>query len=225
MFCLLDAINNNYNRVIIFEDDIILYKKFHEEIEKIHNLNDIDLLMLGCSDYHFKTLNRNLVKDNLYSPNKKTTILRSTHAILYSNKMVKNVYYSRLNKPTYFDDNLMQFFYYGNSYIYSPNLAIVEFSTSSLQHNNNFLKRENSYYNDCHYNLDFRNYNFIYLFLFNSIKNNININLINNNKLLIQKIFNESNIQTKYINKILSKIEYNFFDSDFIEFVLIFELS
>ena len=52
MWCLRDAIIHNYQKFIIFEDDIIFLKNFHEQFKKIILHKNYDFLMLGAS--HFK---------------------------------------------------------------------------------------------------------------------------------------------------------------------------
>lgn len=56
MKILEDAIKNNYNRILVFEDDVIFRKKFNKHLEKQYSViknNNVNwkLLYLGCS-YH-----------------------------------------------------------------------------------------------------------------------------------------------------------------------------
>ena len=53
MFCLNDAIINNYDKIIIFEDDIIFHKKFCQLFEEVTKQHIFDILFLGASDFNF----------------------------------------------------------------------------------------------------------------------------------------------------------------------------
>ena len=57
MYCLNDAIIKDYNNIIIFEDDIILHKKFHLLFENTVKHCNFDILMLGANDFHFSKIN------------------------------------------------------------------------------------------------------------------------------------------------------------------------
>lgn len=51
---LKDAIKNNYNNILVLEDDVIFHKNFHNEFKKkykylIDRENEFDLIYLGCS--------------------------------------------------------------------------------------------------------------------------------------------------------------------------------
>ena len=68
-----DAIKNNYNKILVFEDDVIFDKKFIKKFNTkyVHIPSNYDLLYLGCS----QTLDYNIwdtmkMYDNYYIPRK-----------------------------------------------------------------------------------------------------------------------------------------------------------
>jgi len=168
MFCLNDAIINEYQKIIIFEDDIILHKQFHFLFENITSHFDFDILMLGCNDFQFRKLNCKFVENNLYKPHINTKFLYGTHAIMYSSKGLRELFTSRVNTPTFMDNNLIEFSnkFRSTFFISYPNLVLTDFSQTNLDHNfwiTNKLK-EKYYLKNCFDdNFNFTDYNFIYL--------------------------------------------------------------
>ena len=61
MYCLNNAKINNYKKIIIFEDDIILHKDFHNKFIEINNNTKYEILVLGIFDYYFNTINSLLI--------------------------------------------------------------------------------------------------------------------------------------------------------------------
>jgi GR25 family glycosyltransferase involved in LPS biosynthesis len=224
MYCYKDSIDNKYNRIIIFEDDIILHKYFHESFEKIQNLEKIDLLILGCSDYHFKSLNCFLVRNNIYVPDKKSSFIGGTHAIFYTINIINNIYDYRINKPTFMDDTLIELFNFGNGYICFPNLAIVDFSTSNINHNLDFFStvKEDYYLKNCFNNrLLFSEYNYFYFLLFDNLAKIINTKYFCENikKTIthIIRLYNFSNLEK---TKILSRVNFDLFSFEDLTFII-----
>ena len=231
MYCLNDAIKNNYNNIIIFEDDIILHKKFHEKFENIGDLERFDILMLGASDFSFNKKHKNACNHNIvYKPH---INLLGAHAVLYSQRGLKEMYRKRITSPTYFDANLERFLgiFEDSFLICFPNLVVSELSTTNLGHNFGVTNpvKESIYYKKCFSNkFNFNDYNFIYLLIFSN----------NNHKFFkITKPFQEnikqivtyskikmsaSNISEKENIKatILKRMSYDFFTTNDLEFIL-----
>ena len=183
MWCLKTIIINNYKNAIIFEDDIIVHKKFYELFNKLfdndNNINNdnndnndnnkYDFLMLGAADHGINRGNYELINNNIYIP--KYNVTMATHAIYYSHHGATTIFNHRLNNPVYFDKNfkeLFTFFHLKRTGIAYPNLFTVENSTSNIGHNFGISKyRYNEYYyTECYRDFNFKDYYFIYLDLF-----------------------------------------------------------
>jgi GR25 family glycosyltransferase involved in LPS biosynthesis len=230
MYCLNDAIKNNYKRIIIFEDDLVLCKKFHENFENIGDLGKFDILMLGAADFGFHKYCKKRVFNNLYKP---YAHILGTHAVLYSHQGVQEMYRLRINSPTYFDYKLEMFLniFENSFYICFPNLVVSELSTTSLDHNFGVTDpvKENTYYKKCFSSaFNFHDYHFIYLLIFsntNYTKFNINRSFKKN----IEHILRHSRlkISIKYISqidiikeKIAERMCYDFFTSSDLQFIM-----
>jgi GR25 family glycosyltransferase involved in LPS biosynthesis len=224
MYCYKDAIDNDYNKIIIFEDDIILQKYFHESFERIKDLGNIDLILLGCSDYHFRSFNCRLVKNNMYTPDKSSKFIGGTHAIFYSKTIISTIYNYRLNKPTFMDDTLIEFFTFGKGYICFPNLAIVDFSTSNIKHNIDFFSTSNDeyYIKNCFNNIFvYSEYHFFYFILFEHLVKIINTKYFCESfKKTIENTIRTHNFSSLEKNKILYRIDFDFFSLTDLRFIL-----
>jgi GR25 family glycosyltransferase involved in LPS biosynthesis len=184
LYCLNNAIKNNYENIIIFEDDIILHKNFHELFENIFSKQKYDLLMLGAADFGFSQTNYKLVDNvnKIYKPDLNTTYLYGSHASYYSLNAAKYVFEILSKNITFFDNNFIRFFkkFNNTAFICFPNLVIPELSTTNLTHNFCIIhnaNKEKNYYDKCFKNLfNFNEYNFIYLDFFNK-KNIFDTNL------------------------------------------------
>ena len=164
MWCLRDAIKNNYDKFIIFEDDVIFHKDFHKMFQEIVTQKDYDFLLLGASHfsrqlYYFE------IKDSVYKPIKRHGNLLGSFGNLYTNKFAKKLYELRKKNIVYFDYNLYEIFNMTEtSGICHPNLVLTDVSQSNINHNFNIF--EDGYYDKCYDNLNFNDYHFIYLDLF-----------------------------------------------------------
>lgn len=84
--CFKDSINNNYNNILIFEDDFLPTDHFNNDVIKntindVHNTNDWDMLYLGYRKKgDIKKYNDNL--NRIYGA-------YTTHAILYNRKYIE----------------------------------------------------------------------------------------------------------------------------------------
>jgi GR25 family glycosyltransferase involved in LPS biosynthesis len=231
MYCLNDAIKNNYNNIIIFEDDIIFHKKFHELFKNIGDLGKFDILMLGAADFSFYKIHRNArIHNTIYKPH---TNLLGAHAILYSRRGVEEMYRTRITNPTYFDFNLEGFLdiFEHSFFICFPNLVVAELSTTNLGHNfgvTNEIK-ESLYYRKCFSNaFDFNDYNFIYLLIFSNNTHNffkIKKSFQENIKQIVEyshfKIIASSTLEKENVKAtMLKRMSYDFFTTNDLEFIL-----
>lgn len=175
MFCLNDAIMNAYDKIIIFEDDIIFHKAFNDLFEKITMKQTFDILFLGASDFNFRKINYRLVNryKHIYHPHIDSRFLRGCFSIFYSSKGYLEVFNNRLINPTFIDNNLIQFSksFSDTFCVCYPNIVIVDLSTTNLGHNfwlTNKIK-EDYYYRNC-YNgfVNFSDYNYVCIKLFSN---------------------------------------------------------
>lgn len=135
LWCINNAITNNFQHFIIFEDDIIFHKNFSNIFSNIINdinFKNIDLLMLGALDCHYKT-NISTLKNNVYYP--KQNIL-GAHSNLYSLNFAKDFLNYKLNssKILEFDIEYYHFFSKFTIAVCEPNIVICELSSTNLNH-------------------------------------------------------------------------------------------
>ena len=102
---------------------------------------------------HFKIKDNDyLIKNNTYKPvfNVLKGNLLGAFAILYSNKMAKQMFLLRKKNVVFFDKNLYRIFKknYATSAICYPNLIISDVSTTNLNHSFNIFK--DGYYFKCY---------------------------------------------------------------------------
>jgi GR25 family glycosyltransferase involved in LPS biosynthesis len=224
MFCLNDAITNNYDNIIIFEDDIILHKDFHNIFKKYMTENVLDIFMLGASDFHFRQTNSKLlnIEKSIYNPDSNTKFLCGTYAIFYSKAGYNQMFNARLEYPTFMDDNLIQFLgdFKNTFYISYPSLVAADVSSTNIEHDfwiTNIL-RDKYYYKNCFDNqFDFSEYNFIYLGLLVDCIIDINLSY-RDNILETLNIFFKTDFEK--INNIKNRLEYNFFTIDDLKFII-----
>jgi GR25 family glycosyltransferase involved in LPS biosynthesis len=172
MWCLQNAIKNDYSKFIIFEDDIIFHKNFHSLFEEIIEKNkDIDILRLGSCDFHFKE-NIKTLHDNIYIPVQSAC---GTHGILFSKSFAKKIFDYKLQNIQEYDTDLTKIgeYYKIKHGICFPNLVCAELSTTNIDHNYSFESEEDEklYYKYCFQNkFNFHDYHFIYLSILNDGK-------------------------------------------------------
>ena len=173
LWCLKNALKNKYEKIIIFEDDIIFHKNFLEFFEKTIRQKHFDFLLLGRCDFHFNTLNSKYVKDDLYRPDPKSRMLYGAHANYYSFEGAKIMFELKINQFSFFDSDYLSMFYYfeETSSICYPNLVVTDLSTSNLNHSYYLLTNmEKNYYMNCFDHFYFEDYNFIYLDILDKYK-------------------------------------------------------
>ena len=221
LYCLNDAIKEKYKNFIIFEDDIIFHKNFHELFETICSKQKYDLLMLGAADFSFEKVNYKLTDNinKIYKPDPNTKQLYGSHAILYSYDAALLLFENKINNITFYDDDLMIYFNkLNNSGICYPNLVVQELSTTGLDHNFSIMYnkgKEKNYYQRCFNNIfNFHDYNFIYLDFFSKkyiFKYDLTYEKNINN--LLELYYKE---QKEIINK---RLVYDFFTVDDLLFI------
>jgi len=171
LWCLHNAIDNEYDHFIVFEDDIIFHKNFNQKFAEIINCkpNMYDYLMLGACDFDFSSKHYKNVNNQLYRPNNVSPSIYGAHAILYSNECAKYVFDSKIKKINFFDRNLVDIFNkFENAFICYPNLICSDFSDSHLNHNFSPIDTNGNdkYYSKCFTNFQYSDYHFICLKLF-----------------------------------------------------------
>ncbi len=134
LWCINNAIKNNHQHFIIFEDDIIFHKNFENMFENVFTNNENtlpDLLMLGSINFNFKNENNTCVND-IYYPK---TIL-GAHANMYKLHFAKDFLKYKLSSSTVleFDYDYNKFSNYKIG-VCLPNLVICELSTTNINHN------------------------------------------------------------------------------------------
>jgi len=219
MYCLNDAKINNYNNIIIFEDDIIFHKQFLKLFENtILCNNDANILLLGASDYNFKNNNCKLINTytNTYIPHINTSFLYGTYSIYYTFTGINDMFSYKLKYPSHFDDKLIYLAKNNNLKICYPNLVSTNICASNLGHISKInSKNEKQYYNLCFNNtFIFNCYNFIYLDLLSN--NNINIDLT----ISFNENINNILITNEYAHIYKLRIVLDFFNSNDLSYIL-----
>ena len=198
LWCLDSIIKNEYKNAIIFEDDIIFHKKFHNLFKQIYK-PVYDFLLLGLCDFSFSKINKNQVYNSLYVPHPSSINVYGAHANYYSLKGAKQMLELKTRNLSFFDSDYHSMFQYfkNSAYVCYPNLVVSDISTTNLSHTYPFFSvYEKNYYEKCFINFNFNDYNFIYL------------DIIHKNKDI--QILENDTFET-YIKKI---IYYTFYDKD-----------
>ena len=125
-----DMIKNNYNNIVVFEDDIILVEDFNKKIESYTNQldNDYDILWIGtcCNLHTLKTSN----DINVYRCERGS---RCTHAYVISRKACEKIIQvlDSINEPIdwFFNKIIKQLNL--NNYWAEPELSIQDLSFNS----------------------------------------------------------------------------------------------
>ena len=224
LWCLNDTIENNYSNCIIFEDDIILHKKFHELFSKIYNPK-IHFLLLGACDFSFSSLNYQHVKNGLYTPSKKSVKVYGAHSNYYSLCGAKKMMELKTKELSFFDKNYLEMFisFPNTSFICYPNLVVTDITTSNLQHIYElFSSNEKYYYKNCFINFNFNDYNFIYLFLldYKELGIELNFNEMKTYEEFTNKVYYYYFLNNKYTTLLQNRIVKKFFTLKDIKMIL-----
>jgi len=213
LWCLKNALKKKYNKIIIFEDDIIFNKKFLNLFERLMTNKCYDFLLLGRCDFNFNTLNSKYVKDGLYRPDPKSKMLYGAHANYYSFEGAKKMFELKINHFSFFDSDYLSMFYYfkDTSHICYPNLVVTDLSTSNLNHSYYLLTAmEKNYYMNCFHHFCFQDYNFIYLDILDKHKD-IKISKEDNYESYMNKLINCYFFMDIERKEISNRIVKNFF--------------
>lgn len=131
---LKEAIKNEYQRIIIFDDDVIFCKDFNKAFEDRMRMvpNDWKLIMLGAMQHHWDEPWIKWVNEFLYHCN--GTSIASHAAGIQSKAFLPLLYYSeKLDLPI--DEGAIyhiQQVYAKQSYVFYPNLVIQDVSESDI---------------------------------------------------------------------------------------------
>lgn len=131
---LNESIKQNYDRIIIFDDDILLHKNFNEEFTKRMQFlkNSWSLIMLGAMQHNWDPSYINWENEYLYHCNGSSI---ASHAVgLHRKVFLPVLFYSqKLDLPI--DEGAIyhiQHVYAKKSYIFYPNLAIQDIADSDI---------------------------------------------------------------------------------------------
>lgn len=132
---LEDAIKQNYESILILEDDIILTRDIENKIDKLNEFININsnwnIIYLGASQHNWDNIN--LKGKDYYLANKSTgTFAYMVHNRFY--KILLNEYY-KMSKPV---DNYLvdiQQKYYGSIYVLYPNIIVSNLEESNIGEN------------------------------------------------------------------------------------------
>jgi GR25 family glycosyltransferase involved in LPS biosynthesis len=155
---LKEAIANNYQRILIFDDDIILCKNFHNAFENRIRMLPADwrLIMLGAMQHNWNETWINWVNDSLYHCNG-TSI--ASHAVgIQSKAFLPLLHYAeKLDLPI--DEGAIyhvQQVYSKQCYVFYPNLVIQDISESDI--NSSAIRPEDIKKTNNLFRWDYNNY-------------------------------------------------------------------
>lgn len=128
---LKDAIKNNYESILILEDDIILLPFIEEKFKKLHNFvnlhDDWNIIYLGVSQHNWENIK---IKNNYYNANYST----GTFAYMVNRKFYRILLneFIKMKKPV---DNYLvdiQKIYNDTIYVIYPNIIICNLEESNI---------------------------------------------------------------------------------------------
>lgn len=120
-----DAKFKGYNRILIFEDDVLISKDINIHLQKLRNIKDWKLLYLGSSQYNWDV---EFIEDFFLS---KRSLGAFAYAIDYS--IYDEILNQSIGKSV---DNVlsdMQNKYYGECYTFYPNICVSDVSESDIR--------------------------------------------------------------------------------------------
>ena len=228
LYCLNEFVKSNNKNCVIFEDDIMIKKSFAKDFETYLDRNkNMNILLLGAHDYYFTFMNKNRVKDGLYTPSKRSNNLFGSYATYYTQYGAKLILKIHSDRLSYFDKyHSLIFKNKENVFICYPNLVITDISQSSIGigHEHDFFsKKEKEYYCDCFDSkLNYKSYHMFYFSFFEKIKKeyeSVNNESFNYLKSVI-KIIGDINItkEQKYI--LLERLSFTLFNNHEIKSIL-----
>lgn len=194
------SIINNYNYIMICDDDIKLINNFIYKFDDL--LNSINykfrILMLGSSQWDWDKID---YMKNYYYPNNDSN---GSFGNIYHRSTFENIYNKILLFNSPFDDNPMKCNFDNFCYVSYPNLIIAQLEKSNIR----TIKKSRSYDK---FKWNVNNY-FSYTYEFNSklIYKNEN-SITNNNKIFLIGIitFNRVNYLKECVNSLLGSLNKN----------------
>lgn len=207
LWCIQNAVYNNYDRFIIFEDDIVFHKNFNNLFKKIVDsyIQNIDLLMLGALDINLNTNLKNFTNDEvIYYP---TNNIAGAHANIYKLEFAQEFLNYKLTttNPLEFDYDYYLFMNKFKIGICMPNLVVCELSTTNINHVfspliSNCYERYKTFFPK---NFTYDDYEYITILFINFIKEQNDIgNIFNTFEEMVKKFsIKYKNRYTDYICK------------------------
>lgn len=128
-----DAKLNNYNRILIFEDDILISKDIHIHIQKLKNIKNWKLLYFGSSQYDW---NVQFIEDFFISKKTHGTFAYAIDSSIYDDIINLDNNNNNNNTIDYLLTNI-QYKYYGDCYTFYPNICIADVSNSDIRKETN----------------------------------------------------------------------------------------
>lgn len=168
LWCLNYCIQQNYNKFLILEDDVIFHRYFLQLFPKYLRMK-FDLLQLGACDFNYHTnVSKLNTTTNVYYP--KLNAL-GAHANLYSLEFAKIFMEHKMENFSGFDADYKVFYDKYKIGICCPNLVVCELSTTSLGHNfSPFSSQQNSYFmSKCFENFSYSDYNFMWIYFIRTL--------------------------------------------------------
>ena len=170
MWCIKNAISQNFEHFLIFEDDIVFHKNFETLFKKL-DYKHYDMIQLGCCDFNLKkNVNKNMKinKDlHIYSP---LHIALGAYGNIYNINFAKIIYEEKINNFKEFDTTFDMYYNKYKMGICLPNLVTTELSTSNLGHDFSLFKdnitnfNRNSYFtSSCFIDFSYDKYYFLWI--------------------------------------------------------------
>jgi GR25 family glycosyltransferase involved in LPS biosynthesis len=123
-----DAKINEYNRILILEDDVLISNEINNHIQKISDIEDWKLLYLGSSQYNWNI--EKYSDDFFYSKDSLGTFAYAIDSSIYE-EMIESL----SNFETTLDNSIskIQLKYYKKCYTFFPNICIADVSDSDIR--------------------------------------------------------------------------------------------
>lgn len=121
-----DAKFKGYNRILIFEDDVLISKDINIHLQKLRNIKDWKLLYLGSSQYNW---NVDFIEDFYYASNTLGCFAYAIDSSLYDEILESN------NEECSVDNLIkkLQSKYNKECYVFYPNVCIADVSESTIR--------------------------------------------------------------------------------------------
>ena len=148
-----DAINNNYNNIIVFEDDAIIPEDFWDKFNKAYNElpNNWDMLLLSINTGYGELYNNKLIKLKMYEGN------YGLIGYLLNINFIKKIVNNKFNNTV--DTFLRDKYYYNNIYkVFLINPLLINHDYTFYSDNFNKFRNDESHKNNV-----IKKFNFIHI--------------------------------------------------------------